>query len=149
MFKEAMSCLSSSHSVLVIHPSLTPKPDLLSLSSLLRCMRTILLSPGTKEYQILHTLWARVWPLPTLISKVPFIVQGNKYLLFGLFCISDLKDVYIQGKDSRLIVSSYPHCDSGPDGQTTPSHFSPGSLLAPIPSSLSFILNADVSLSSL
>lgn len=114
-----MACqlvLSSVHPFLGICLALTPNPNLLSLgSSLLRRIRTICTKQECvhcpqvqRSTSTMYTLWARLWPLPSLIFKLPFLAQGNKYQFFSLFYISVLKDVHIQGKDTQ----AYRQCSS-------------------------------------
>lgn len=93
------------------------------------------LSPGTKKYQdYVYSVGKAL--ASSLIFKLPFIAQGNKYLFFSLFSISELKDVYIQGKDTQ----AYCQCSSSlwfwPKWSDHPFPRVPGCLTPPVPSSL-------------
>lgn len=114
-----MSCqvvLSSIHSFLALCLAWTINTDLINLgSSLLRCLRTVCAAQERvhhpqvyKSTRIGSTLWAKGWPPPSLIPKLPFSVQANEYPFIGLFCISDLylKDMYIQGEDTQGLLSA-------------------------------------------
>lgn len=92
----------------------TPNADLVSLgSSLCRRMRTACAQQDDHcpwVYRNIRISQASVGKhlVPSnVIPKLPFLVQGNKHMLVGLFSISYLylKDVRLQGKDGWALLS--------------------------------------------
>lgn len=93
----------------------TPNPDLVSLgSSLCRRIRTACAQQEDDHcpwvYRNIRISQASVGKhlvSSNVIPKLPFLVQGNKHVLVGLFYISYLylKDVRLQGKDGWALLS--------------------------------------------